>query len=33
MSKALSLAKSGKGEDKDGYRAEFIRLSEMSEML
>lgn len=28
----LELAKSGKGKDDNGYRAEFIRLVEMSEM-
>jgi Ca-activated chloride channel family protein len=27
----LSLARSSKGDDKDGYRAEFIRLVELSE--
>jgi hypothetical protein len=26
ISKATELAKEGKGIDKDGYRAEFIRL-------
>jgi Ca-activated chloride channel homolog len=29
----IRLAKSGKGEDVEGYRAEFIRLCELSEML
>lgn len=29
----LSLAKAAKGKDEDGYRAEFIRLVEMAELL
>ncbi|MEM1120927.1 MAG: VWA domain-containing protein [Bacteroidota bacterium] len=29
----LQLAKSGKGKDKDGYRAELIRLVEMAELM
>ncbi len=31
--KVLSLAKAGRGADLDGYRAEFIRLVEHSELL
>ena len=31
--KIIRLAKSGKGDDEEGYRAEFIRLCEMAEML
>jgi Ca-activated chloride channel family protein len=33
LPKTLSLAKSAKGNDDEGYRAELIRLIEMSEML
>ncbi len=29
----IDLARSGKGEDREGYRSEFIRLLEMSEMI
>ncbi len=29
----IDLARSGKGEDREGYRAEFIQLLEMSEMI
>jgi len=29
----IRLAKLGKGEDEEGYWAEFIRLCELSEML
>ncbi len=29
----LVLAKSGKGQDFEGYRAEFIRLVEMADLL
>jgi Ca-activated chloride channel family protein len=29
----LKLAKASKGKDNEGYRAEFIRLVEMAEML
>lgn len=29
----LSLAKTSKGKDEDGYRAEFVRLVEMAELL
>lgn len=32
-SEILSLAKASKGKDEDGYRAEFIRLVEMAELL
>jgi Ca-activated chloride channel family protein len=31
LDEVLNLAKGSKGEDKDGYRAEFIRLVELSE--
>jgi len=29
----LNLARSAKGEDRDGYRAEFVKMVEMSELL
>jgi Ca-activated chloride channel homolog len=29
----ITLAKQSKGEDEEGYRAEFIRLVEMAELL
>jgi len=29
----LALARSGKGKDLEGYRAEFIRLVELAELL
>jgi Ca-activated chloride channel family protein len=29
----IELAKHAKGSDEDGYRAEFIRLAEMAELL
>jgi Ca-activated chloride channel family protein len=29
----LTLAKGAKGQDEDGYRAEFIRLVETAELL
>ena len=32
-SQLLSLARNSRGEDKNGYRAEFIRLLEMGELL
>lgn len=33
LAKAVALAKAGKGLDKNGYRAEFIRLIEMADEL
>ena len=31
MTRCLALARGSKGDDRDGYRAEFIRLVELSD--